>query len=70
VIQLTGTVKRFNGEKGYGFITRDDGEKAVFVHCSAIEDMSGFRSPAESLRVQLEVERGTKGPSALRLRPI
>jgi CspA family cold shock protein len=67
---ITGTVKWFNGEKGYGFITRDDGEKDVFVHFSAIEGVSGFRNLAEGQRVQFEVERGTKGPSAVRVRAI
>ena len=60
----TGSVKWFNGEKGFGFITPDDGAKDLFVHYSEIQG-SGYRSLEENQRVQFEVERGTKGPQAV-----
>ena len=62
--RITGTVKWFNGQKGYGFITRDDGEKDVFVHYSAIQGQGGFRNLDEGDRVEFSVEQGPKGPSA------
>jgi CspA family cold shock protein len=62
--RITGTVKWFNGQKGYGFITRDDGEKDVFVHYSAIQSQGGFRNLDEGDRVEFSVETGPKGPSA------
>ena len=65
---ITGTVKWFNPDKGYGFITRDDGEKDVFVHFSAIQS-SGFRTLDEGQRVQFEIEEGPKGPSATNVVP-
>ncbi|HEU5109213.1 MAG TPA: cold-shock protein [Micromonosporaceae bacterium] len=63
-----GTVKWFNPEKGYGFITVDDGED-VFVHFSAIES-SGYRSLEEHQRVQFEITKGPKGPQAESVRPV
>lgn len=60
---LTGKVKWFNAEKGYGFITRDDGEKDVFVHYSAIIG-DGFKSLKEGDLVEFEVVQGDKGPQA------
>jgi CspA family cold shock protein len=65
-MRLTGTVKWFNDDKGFGFITRDDGEKDVFVHHSAIQS-DGFRSLAEGERVEFEVVQGQKGPAAERV---
>ena len=62
-----GTVKWFNPEKGYGFITVDGGEE-VFVHFSAIQS-SGYRSLAENQRVQFEITTGPKGPQAESVRP-
>jgi CspA family cold shock protein len=62
--RVKGTIKWFNGQKGYGFITRDDGEKDVFVHYSAIEGQSGFRNLEEGDRVEFGVEQGPKGPAA------
>ena len=59
----TGTVKWFNGSKGYGFLTRDDGEKDVFVHHSAIQG-EGFKSLIEGQRVEFDVVQGQKGPAA------
>ncbi len=58
-----GVVKWFNGEKGYGFIARDSGEKDVFVHFSAIK-AEGFRTLREGQRVEFEVVEGQKGPQA------
>lgn len=58
-----GVVKWFNGEKGYGFIARDSGEKDVFVHFTAI-NAEGFRTLREGQRVEFEVVQGQKGPQA------
>ncbi len=57
--RVTGTVKWFNGSKGYGFISREDGDD-VFVHHSAIQ-AEGFRNLAEGQRVEFTVERDPKG---------
>jgi CspA family cold shock protein len=62
-MRTTGTVKWFNDAKGFGFITRDDGEKDCFVHHSAIQ-ADGFKSLKEGERVQFEVVQGEKGPAA------
>lgn len=59
----SGTVKWFDGEKGYGFITPEDGSKDLFVHFSNISG-SGFRSLEEGQKVQFEVGEGRKGPEA------
>ena len=59
-----GTVKWFNGEKGFGFITPDDGGKDLFVHYSEIGG-SGFRSLDENQRVEFNVGQGNKGPQAV-----
>ena len=59
----TGTVKWFNAEKGFGFISQDDGGPDVFVHFSAIQS-SGYRSLDENQRVRFEVTQGPKGPQA------
>ena len=60
---VTGSVKWFNDSKGFGFLTRDDGEKDVFVHYSAIQG-NGFRSLTEGQRVEFDVVDGQKGPAA------
>lgn len=57
-----GTVKWFNGEKGYGFISRENGED-VFVHFSAI-NMEGYKTLEEGQEVEFEVVQGEKGPQA------
>jgi CspA family cold shock protein len=57
-----GTVKWFNAEKGFGFISREDGSD-VFVHFSAI-NMEGFKTLEEGQEVQFEVVEGEKGPQA------
>ncbi len=59
---VQGTVKWFNGQKGYGFITKDDGP-GVFVHYSAIGGQ-GFRSLEEGQRVEFEITQGPKGLQA------
>jgi cold shock protein len=58
-----GTVKWFNPDKGYGFITPDEGGEDLFVHFSAIQG-SGFRSLGEGEKVTYEVGQGQKGPQA------
>jgi CspA family cold shock protein len=60
--RITGTVKWFNGEKGFGFIEREGG-KDVFVHFSAIQG-DGYRNLQEGQRVEFNVEQGPKGPQA------
>jgi len=64
----TGTVKWFSAEKGYGFLSRDDGED-VFVHFSAIEG-DGYRNLEEGQPVEFEVTTGPKGPQAAGVRPV
>ena len=59
----TGTVKWFSNDKGYGFITPDDGSNDVFVHFSSIEG-DGYRSLEEGSKVEYETEEGPKGPAA------
>lgn len=58
-----GTVKWFNAEKGYGFITPDEGGPDIFVHHSAIQS-KGFRTLDEKARVSFEIVQGPKGPQA------
>ena len=65
----SGTVKWFNGDKGFGFITQDDGGADVFAHFSAIS-ASGFRSLEENQRVEFDVTQGPKGLQAANSRPL
>ncbi|WP_405689391.1 cold-shock protein [Streptomyces sp. NBC_01185] len=65
----TGTVKWFNGDKGYGFLSQDGGGPDVFVHFAAIET-NGYRSLEENQRVEFEVTQGAKGPQAERVRTL
>ncbi|KAA8559180.1 putative cold shock protein A [Pseudomonas extremaustralis] len=59
----TGTVKWFNAEKGFGFITPDDGSADLFVHFSAIQT-SGYKSLEENQKVEFDIAQGQKGPQA------
>lgn len=68
-MRTRGTVKWFNDAKGFGFITREDGEKDVFVHHSAING-SGFKSLREGQQVEFDVVQGQKGPAAANVSPI
>lgn len=63
----TGTVKWFSDEKGYGFITPEDGSKDLFVHFSGISG-DGFKSLTEGARVEYEATEGQKGPQATNVR--
>lgn len=64
----TGTVKWFNSDKGYGFITPDDSDKDLFVHHSEIK-VSGFATLEEGQKVDFEVGEGHKGPCAKNVVP-
>jgi cold shock protein len=66
--RIQGTVKWFNGSKGYGFLSRDGGED-VFVHFSAIQG-DGFRNLTEGQKVEFSVEKGPKGLQATNVTPL
>ncbi|MBW2183630.1 MAG: cold-shock protein [Deltaproteobacteria bacterium] len=63
---VKGTVKWFNDKKGYGFLSREDGED-VFVHYSAIEK-GGFKTLKEGQNVEFEIQDGPKGPQAVNVK--
>ncbi len=65
---MTGTVKWFNAEKGFGFITPDAGGADMFVHHSEIQ-VSGYASLDEGQKVTYEVGEGRKGPCAINVTP-
>ena len=65
----TGIVKWFNDDKGYGFITPDDGGKDLFVHHSGVAG-EGFKSLAEGAKVEFEPSEGQKGPQATDVRAL
>ena len=66
---IKGKVKWFNGGKGYGFITREDGEADVFVHYSAIAG-EGYKSLEEGNEVEFEVTQAQKGPQAINVKVV
>ena len=65
----TGVVKWFSDEKGFGFITPDDGGRDLFVHYSGIEG-DGYRQLDEGSKVNYEEQAGEKGPKAVNVTPI
>ncbi|HEV2997660.1 MAG TPA: cold-shock protein [Solirubrobacteraceae bacterium] len=65
----TGTVKWFSDDKGFGFITPDDGDKDLFVHHTGING-EGYRSLQEGAKVSYDAEQGDKGPKAVNVNPI
>jgi CspA family cold shock protein len=65
----TGVVKWFSEEKGYGFITPDEGSKDLFVHHTGISG-DGFKSLDDGQKVEYDEEAGDKGPKAVNVRPL
>ena len=65
-----GKVKWFNADKGYGFISPDDGSKDLFVHYSEIQATGGFKTLTDGQAVEFEVGQGQKGPCANKVRPL
>jgi len=68
-MSINGKVKWFNGTKGFGFIEREDKEKDVFVHVSALRE-AGMRGLDEGQAIIFEVEEGPKGPNAVNLQKV
>ena len=66
---LKGTVKWFNGKKGFGFIEREDKEKDAFVHITAVK-AAGLKDLQESDKLEFTLEDGPKGPSAVNLKKL
>ena len=65
-MSLKGKVKWFNGKKGYGFIEREDKEKDVFIHVSALRD-AGMKGLEDGQALTFDIEEGPKGPNAVNL---
>ena len=65
-MSINGKVKWFNGQKGYGFIEREDKEKDVFIHVSALRD-AGMKGLEEGEALTFDIEEGPKGPNAINL---
>ena len=65
-MSMNGKVKWFNSQKGYGFIEREDKEKDVFIHVSALRD-AGMRGLEEGQALTFDIEEGPKGPNAVNL---
>ena len=65
-MSMNGKVKWFNGQKGYGFIEREDKEKDVFIHVSALRD-AGMKGLEDGQALTFDIEEGPKGPSAVNL---
>jgi len=66
---MKGKVKWFNDQKGFGFITQEDGSKDLFVHHSSIQG-SGFKTLAENQEVEFDVQQSEKGPRAANVKPL
>ena len=66
---MKGTVKWFNPDKGFGFITPEDGSKDLFVHHSSIQ-IEGFKTLNENQKVEFDVEQSEKGPRAGNVKPL
>ena len=66
---MKGTVKWFNDQKGFGFITPEDGSKDLFVHHTSILGQ-GFKTLAENQKVEFDVEQSEKGPRAANVKPL
>ena len=68
-MSLTGKIKWYNSKKGYGFVERDDKEKDVFIHATAVRE-AGLRFLNENDAISFEIEDGPKGPSAVKIKKI
>ena len=68
-MSMNGKVKWFNGAKGYGFIEREDKEKDVFIHVSALRD-AGMKGLEEGEALTFDIEEGPKGPNAVNLQKL
>ena len=66
---MNGKVKWFNGVKGYGFIEREDKEKDVFIHVSALKD-AGMKGLEDGQALTFDIEEGPKGPNAVNLQKL
>ncbi len=66
---MNGKVKWFNGAKGYGFIEREDKEKDVFIHVSALRD-AGMKGLEDGQALTFDIEEGPKGPNAVNLQKL